>query len=98
MLLDLIKAAFLGIVEGLTEYIPVSSTGHLLLVDHFDFLDSQAAKPASLTSPPAPTRSPPPTAAAAPATWYLGVTDAWAKKYFDPADLHSVDRALFAKG
>src|ERR1700754_1401296 len=42
MSLDVIKAVVLGVVEGLTEFIPVSSTGHLLLLERFFGFDDDA--------------------------------------------------------
>jgi D-Tyr-tRNAtyr deacylase len=71
------------------------------LVDHFDFLDKAASKAASVkgkakaaaATKAAKTDSKRQLAAAA--AWFLGTTDAWVESYFDPADLHCVDRQLF---
>ncbi|WIV12880.1 MULTISPECIES: undecaprenyl-diphosphate phosphatase [Bacillota] len=34
-ILELIKVIIIGIVEGITEWLPISSTGHMLLIDEF---------------------------------------------------------------
>ena len=38
-LIELLKVIILGVVEGLTEWLPISSTGHMILVDEFIRLD-----------------------------------------------------------
>ncbi len=43
--IEFLKVVFLGIVEGITEWLPISSTGHMLLVDEFMQLkESEAFK------------------------------------------------------
>ena len=37
--IKILKVIFIGIIEGITEWLPISSTGHMLLVDEFISLD-----------------------------------------------------------
>ena len=48
--MELIKTVILGIVEGLTEWLPISSTGHMILVDEFIKLDVSKYVPSSYSA------------------------------------------------
>ena len=39
MMLEILKAILFGIVEGITEWLPISSTGHMIILDEFIKLD-----------------------------------------------------------
>ena len=43
MIIEILKAILFGIVEGITEWLPVSSTGHMILLDEFVQLDVSEA-------------------------------------------------------
>ena len=43
MIIEAIKAFFFGIVEGITEWLPISSTGHMMLFNQFVQLDVSPA-------------------------------------------------------
>lgn len=65
----------------------------LALVDHFNFLDRLAKGPKKGKKVKTPSASK--QQAAVSAGWFLSTDDRWTQPYFDPKDLHSVDRQLF---
>ena len=38
-MIEILKAILFGIVEGITEWLPISSTGHMILLNEFVTLD-----------------------------------------------------------
>lgn len=76
------------------DVVTVFAIEALGLVDHFNFLDGTAKGPkAKGAARPSALKQ----QAAVSAGWFLGTTDAWAHKFFDPHDLHFKDRELFAR-
>lgn len=68
----------------------------LLLVDHFNFLDGTANGPKAKKQGPKSKKQAETQQMAVDAGWFLSTSDGWAAKYYDPKDLHAIDRELFA--
>jgi hypothetical protein len=67
------------------------------LVDHFNFLDKYSSAPQAPKAKKGRSKSPAAKQqAAAAAAWFLSTNDRWTAPYFDPEDLHCMDRQLFA--
>jgi hypothetical protein len=76
-----------------TDVATVFAIEAMALVDHFDFLDRMKSKAPKGTKPK-PIASKP--QGALEVGWFLSTTDKWTAPYYDPNDLRSVDRQLFA--
>jgi phosphatidylserine/phosphatidylglycerophosphate/cardiolipin synthase-like enzyme len=63
----------------------------IALVDHFNFLDSRATGKKDKKKPAKASKS----QEALDAKWFLSTTDDWVKKFYDPRDLHCIDREMF---
>ncbi|GAB3094253.1 phospholipase D-like domain-containing protein [Lysobacter terrae] len=75
-----------------TEIATVFAIEALAMVDHFHYLNKLESKtPGKSKKTPASKRQ-----AAVEAKWFLSTSDHWVQPYFDPKDLHCVDRLLFA--
>ena len=47
-MIEILKAVLFGIVEGITEWLPTSSTGHMILLNEFVTLNVRAVPDISL--------------------------------------------------